>query len=216
MHENRTHTLSTQKPDRRSSLRRRIGILAVIACLGVATTAHAKGVFLNGVNIEGVTDQKFENVTVVIDAEGNVLITAKGYDVKPAETGPAPTATTKAGPVTKKYLLYAETSAPGLVQYDIDVFVNSVWVKRISDDERQTNFDITPHVRKGKNVIHFTATKNVGQGRRSTSPQNTLRVIVGEGNIGGDTVMIDNTIVDYTRNAGEIRNFSNDFEVVGR
>jgi hypothetical protein len=190
--------------------------LFICACVCVASLAHAKGVFLNGVNIEGVTDQKFENVTVVIDAEGNVLITAKGYDVKPADSGPKPAASAKAGPVTKKYLLYAESNAPGLVQYDIDIFVNSVWVKRISDDERQANFDITPHMRKGKNIIHFTATKNVGQGRRSTSPQNTLRVIVGEGNIGGDTVMIDNTIVDYVRNAGEIRNFSNDYEVAGR
>lgn len=192
---------------------------ALVVCafaLLVASTADAKGVFLNGVNIDGVTDQKFDNVTVVIDAEGNVLITAKGYEVKTQDTGVKPKPPTAAGPVSKKYLLYAEASAPGMIQYDVDVFVNSVWVKRISDDERQTNFDITPHMRKGKNVIHFTATKNIGQGRRSTSPANTLRVIVGEGNIGGDTVMIDNTIVDYVRNAGEIRNFSNDYEVTGR
>ena len=36
-----------------------------------AAPSGAKSVFLNGVNIDGVTNQKFENATVVIDDKGN-------------------------------------------------------------------------------------------------------------------------------------------------
>ena len=36
-------------------------------------------------NIDGVTDQRFENATVVIDAQGNVDIQVKGYAVKTRE-----------------------------------------------------------------------------------------------------------------------------------
>src|SRR5690242_1591793 len=113
---------------------------AVLALLLAAGPADAAKLFLNGVSIDGVVDQKFENCTVVIDAKGDVYITAKGYEVQqvaPAPKGPATPATTApasaapAGPVTRRYFLFSETAAPGLVQYDIDVFVNSTWVKRI-------------------------------------------------------------------------------------
>ena len=105
---------------------------------------------------------------------------------------------------------------PGMVQYDIDVFINSVWVKRISHEDPQTIFEVSRHMKKGKNVVHFTSTKNMGEGRRSASAQHYLKIIVGEGNIGGNNVMIDNPLLEYKRNASELMNYSNDYEVKGR
>lgn len=192
-------------------------LLAVaFASLALPSAALAASVFLNGVNIDGVTGQKFENVTVVIDDNGNVLITAKGYQVQ--TTGPstsqAPAA--DAGPVTRRYFLVSESNAPGMPQYDVDVFVNAVWIKRISHEDPQTVLEIGRHLKKGKNVIHFTATKNLGSARRSTSPQHYLKIIVGEGNVGGNNVMIDNAIIEYTRTAAETKNFSDEYTVTGR
>lgn len=196
---------------------RRLAALVAAPLLLLALPVLAKGVFLNGVNIDGVTDQKFENVTVVIDADGNVLITAKGYEVQAVgPKKPATPATRAAGPVSRRYFLVSETNMPAMVQYDVDVFINSVWVKRISHEEPQTIFEVTRHMRAGKNVVHFTATKNMGEGRRSASAQHYLKIILGEGNIGGNNVMIDNPVLEYARNAAELRNFSNDYEVNGR
>lgn len=192
-------------------------LLAVaLASLVVPSAALAASVFLNGVNIDGVTGQKFENVTVVIDDKGNVLITAKGYQVQTVNPTATTTPAAESGPVTRRYFLVSESNAPGMAQYDIDVFVNAVWIKRISHEDPQTVLEISRHLKKGKNVIHFTATKNVGSARRSTSPQHYLKIIIGEGNIGGNNVMIDNALVEYTRTAAEMKNFSDDFEIKGR
>lgn len=200
----------------RRAVRARTLFAVLAGTLLLPAGALAAGVFLNGVNIDGVTGQKFEDCTVVIDDNGNVLITAKGYQVQTVT--PATTDATKAdkGPVSRRYFLVSETNAPGMPQFDIDVFVNAVWIKRISHEDPQTVLEISRHLKTGKNVIHFTATKNLGTARRSTSPQHYLKIIIGEGNIGGNNVMIDNALLEYTRTAAEMKNFSDDFEVKGR
>ncbi|MDQ3264899.1 MAG: hypothetical protein M3Y59_14725, partial [Myxococcota bacterium] len=47
----------------------------------IPAMALGGSVFLNGVNIDGLTDVKFEKATVRIDANGNVLIDAPHYKV---------------------------------------------------------------------------------------------------------------------------------------
>ncbi len=200
-------------------MRRLIAAVVVSLTFAVATysdPAFAKGIFLNGVSIDGVTNQKFEGCTVVIDPEGNILITAKGYEVQTVSPTTAKPAPVESGPVTKRYFLVTEPSPPGMAQYDVDVFVNSVWIKRIAADDVQTVIEISRHLKKGKNVVHFTATKMLGDARRSASPQHYLKIIIGEGNMGGNNVMIDNPVLEYKRDASEMQTHSNDFTVMGR
>ncbi|WP_164016731.1 hypothetical protein [Pyxidicoccus trucidator] len=66
-----------------------------LAVLALAPTgALAGSVFLNGVKIDGVTNQKFEKATVRIDEAGNVHIDAPGYAARVTTvTPPAPVAT---------------------------------------------------------------------------------------------------------------------------
>ena len=194
----------------------RTAVLLGIPLLLAPSVALAASVFLNGVNIDGVKGQKFENCTVVIDESGNVLITAKGYKVQTVTPKSPTTPTTATGPVSRRYFLVSETNFPGMVQYDVDVFINAVWIKRISHEDPQTVLEITRHLKRGKNVVHFTATKSMGAARRSSSPQHYLKVIIGEGNMGGNNVMIDNPLLEYKRTAKEIKNFSEDFEIKGR
>lgn len=192
--------------------------IAVSLCAVFAWSPDAlakNSVFLNGVNIDGVTNQKFKNVTVVIDGDGNILITAKGYKVKKVATTPTPVKN-QGGPVSRRYFLVSETNLPGMVQYDLDIFVNSVWVKRVSHEDAQTVTEVSKYLRKGKNTVHITATKTMTGGRRSASAQHYLKVIIGEGNIGGNNVMIDNPIVEYKRKASEVTKFSDEFSVTGR
>lgn len=184
----------------------------------VAAPASAKGsVFLNGVNIDGVVNQKFENVTVTIDDKGNLLITAKGYEIQ--ATTPVvkpPTPAVDAGPVTKRYFLVSETAGLGLAQYDIDVFINSTWIKRISSNDPQAVVDISRWMKKGKNTVHFAATKVMGAERKSSSPAHYLKIYIGEGNMGGNNVMIDNALIEYKRDASEMGNFADELPIEGR
>lgn len=190
-----------------------VGLIGLVS--GLATPATA-AVFLNGVNIDGVTGQTFENCTVTIDDKGNVLIVARGYEVQTQAPKPKATpTTTPTEPVSKRYFLVTEQPVPGMAQYDIDVFINAVWVKRLSSDEPQVVLEVSKYLHKGKNQVHFTATKSK-DARKSTTPQHTFVVHVGEGNMGGNNVMIDNEIIAYTRTAAELANFDDDFVVTGK
>lgn len=182
-----------------------------------ASNVAAKNIFLNGVNIDGVTQQKFENVSVEIDAEGNVLITAQGYEVQkmPARESDEPVVK-EGGPVTRRYFLVSETNAPGMAEYDIDIFVNSVWVKRISHEDGQSVTEITRHMRGGKNRVHFTATKVSKGTRKSASAKDLLSVILGEGNMAGKNVTIENPLIEYQKSAAETETETREFRVVGR
>lgn len=191
-------------------------LLAMLA-LAASDLAQAKSVYLNGVNIDGVANQTFENCSVEIDAQGNIHIKAKGYQVKQATPDTAgPTATVPTAARSRRYWVVTEKNFPGMTQYDIDIFINSVWVRRITSDEEQVVFEVSKYVKPGKNVIHFTATKNFGATRKSHSPQHYFKIILGEGNVGGDNVMIDNPLVEYKRTAAESRTFNDDFEFAGR
>jgi hypothetical protein len=192
-------------------------LLLGVALVGLWATPGLAGVFLNGVNIDGVTGQTFENCTVTIDEKGNVLITAKGYEVQGAAPK-APEPARPVEPVTRRYFLVSEQpeKAVGLAQYDLDVFVNSKFVKRISATDPQVVLEITRNLHKGRNVLHFTATKNVKEGRKSTTPSHYVKVHVGEGDMGGNNLMIENQLLEYTRTAAETQTFDEDFVIQGR
>jgi hypothetical protein len=56
-------------------------LLLMIAALGMPGALHAKEVFLNGVDISSVKNQRLENVTISIDAKGDISIEAPHYQV---------------------------------------------------------------------------------------------------------------------------------------
>ena len=68
--------------------------LVLLAAVLVPTPALAAGaVYLNGVRIDGVTNQKFEKATVRIDEKGDVHIDVVGFKVQViTQPGPAPAA----------------------------------------------------------------------------------------------------------------------------
>ncbi len=194
-------------------------LIVPLVVAGLLAMPASAAIFLNGVNIDGVTGQTFEGCTVTIDDKGNVLITAKGYEVQTQNPKPKLTATTTTAPtepVTKRYFLVTEQAVPGMTQYDIDVFINSVWVKRLASDEPQVVLEVSKYLHKGKNQVHFTSTKSMKDARKSTTPQHTFVVHIGEGNMGGNNVMIDNEVIAYTRTAAELGNFDDDFTVTGK
>src|SRR5512139_2772663 len=119
--------------------------LALAALAAPPASAPGPRVSLNGVSIDGVTNQRFENCTVTIDAQGNVNIEAKGYTVRPASgagapalkavplaPSPAPAAAPANGPpapaaqekLTRRYFLVTEQTRPDGTQFDIAVFIN--------------------------------------------------------------------------------------------
>jgi hypothetical protein len=223
--------------------------LFVLAALMVPATALAASVYLNGVRIDGVTNQKFEKATVRIDEKGDVHISAPGYAVRvetapapvppvapppapaaPAAAAPAPAAPPVAAPatpppaptpeapptLTRRYWLVTEQSVPGMAEYDIDLYINSRWIRKLRNNEEQIITELTRYLQPGKNTVLFTAHKVVVGTPKSYSPQHYFKVIIGEGNVGGANVMIDNPIIRFQRTAADTKDVSEEFTLTTR
>ena len=201
---------------------------AVISLAGLPAGAHAASVYLNGVNIDGVTSQKFERATVRIDDKGNVLIEAAGYAVKAvdgagagsrtptptpvvAPTPVTPPADTGPGQLTRRYWLVTEQTVPGMTEYDIDLYINSKWIRKLRNNEDQIVTEITKYLNAGKNTVLLTAHKVSLGARKSFSTDHVFQVILGEGNVGGDNVMIDNPLVKFKVTAANSEDESKEF-----
>ena len=183
-------------------------LIAAVSLLCAATVAQAGSVSLNGVNIDGVTNQTFENCKVVIDAYGNVNIVAEGYSVGGAVTSAPASVEAQAAnigqPATRRYWVVTEKK-PGKTQYDVDLFINGKWVRKFLDDERHSVYEVSKFLKIGPNKVVFVAKKNIGaKGRISQAPSDYFRIIIGEGKLGGRNVMITKTLVDYKRTALEM------------
>jgi hypothetical protein len=184
--------------------------------LGLSASAAAGSVYLNGVKIDGVTNQKFEKATVRIDGDGNVLIDAPGYNVRTLEGGSDSAAATPTGTVSKKYFLVTEQTSPGATEYDIDVYVNSKWLRRLRSSDEQIVTEITKNLSPGKNTLMFIAKKATNTSRKSFSKNDVFRVIIGEGNMSGDHVMIDNPVVKFERTAADTNDLTQEFQLTTR
>jgi hypothetical protein len=199
-------------------------LLLVTVLLLSARPALARDVYFNGVKLEPhvvVRNQSFPACEVRFDAEGNVFITAKGYKVTLGPGGgenAPPTDEQPAAPakVTKRYWLVAPQAKRGLVQYDIDVFLNGTFVKRVRSGDDKAVLEITKFVRPGTNAVRVIANKNVGDKRASSSPQDVMEVVLGEGVVGGGTITIDRAVVTYRRTAAEMGHYSDNYSFTSR
>lgn len=118
--------------------------------------------------------------------------------------------------LTKRYWLFTEQSVPGMSEYDIDLYINSKWIRKLRNNEDQVITDVTQHLQPGKNTILLNAHKVVAGDRKSYSPRHYFKVIIGEGNMGGQNVMIDNPIIKFTRTAADDKDSSEEFTLTTR
>jgi hypothetical protein len=180
-------------------------------------TALLAATFLNGVNIDGVRGQSFEKCkSVRIDDKGNVHLDCPGYHVEDPGGSSIPVATSgfASSGLSKHYFLVTEQKDGGTAQYDVDVYVNSKWLRRVRSGEEQIVVDITRYLQPGPNKLLFAGTKQGG--RKSGPPSSFVRIVVGEGESSGAQVLIDNPLVELRRTAAESENVNEEFTIQAR
>jgi len=192
------------------------------AALVVLAPLHALAgsVFLNGTKVDGLlTNTKIEKCGVEFDAKGNVQLTCPGYAVKVEGGAPAKPIEDLAAPatITKSYFLVTEQAVQGATEYDVEVYVNAKFVRKLKSDEEQIVTDITKHLTPGKNTVTFVARKLKAEAaRRSFSPEHFFRVIIGEGSAAGNRVMIEDAVITYQRTAADTADDSREFTFATR
>lgn len=173
----------------------------------LAVPALAGDVFINGVQVEGLANQQFDKVTVKFDERGNIWIEAPGYNVKRVSPAPPSNAATarEDAVISKRYFLVSEQNVAGMTEYNIDVFVNSKFIRTVRSSEEQIVSDITKHLKPGKNNVMFAAKKACADKDtpKSLSRTHFLRVIIGEGVMSADQVVIENPVVKFERTAAD-------------
>lgn len=179
-------------------------------------------IYLNGVNVEGLRGQTFEKCkSVRIDDKGDVHLQCPGYHVEATTAPPVAAATavpavaTKGSAITKHYWLVTEAQG-GDAQYEIDVFVNSRWLRRIKSTDDQIVLDITKSISPGANTVLLSATKRLEAGRKTTAASAFVKVIIGEGEAAGGNVLIDNPLVELKRSGAESDSVNEEFTIQGR
>ncbi len=204
-------------------MKRLLSTVLVVGIVGLAASAEARDVYLNGVKLDSnvvLKNQTFPACEVKFDDAGNVYITAKGFKIQlQAQDGAATTDETPPpadGKLTKRYWLVSKQTKRGVTQYDLDIYVNDTLAKKVRSNDDGVVLEVTKQVKAGANKVRVVAVKNLGDKRVSSSPTDTLEIVIGEGNVAGGTVTIDKPVVTYKRTAAESGNFADNFSFTGR
>lgn len=174
-------------------------------CLALLWAVQASAeprIYLNNVDITYVRNQAFEHVeSVFIDAEGNIIMRAPQYQIsEKTETGlkaaqesyvepkgtkrptqeelDAMTSTLPDG--NKPVYLVAKFNAPGLMGYNVEVWINQVLVTTLDQNEPQYAIDVTPHLHPGKNDIRYRTIMAASAGRSSRASVEIYYAVVNQ------------------------------------
>ena len=108
-----------------------------------------------------------------------------------------------------KYFLVSQNTRPGYVQYDVNVYINRRWVRKIRNRDSQVVFEINRYLKPGKNTVHFAASKNLdGKAKISNSAADYIRIIIGTGTQGGGTVNITESLLEFKASASQSASFN--------
>lgn len=192
----------------------RLSALLLLLLVPALASAAPPKIFLNGVDITGLTDQTFEGATVKLDSQGNVLIDAPKYKVEVQDSASPNTQaanTTTAAAVSGTYYLVADNSAPGKVQYELDIYVNAILVRTIKDTPGQVVLDITDKLKAGSNTVTVKARKNMLPSRQSAASADAITLLIGRGTSAGNQLTIERQFVSYKVDASQTDDKSQDF-----
>ncbi len=134
----------------------------------------------------------------------------------PYQQPQAPPAPVQIPKITKHYWMVTHQNAPGMTEFDIDVYVNAKWLMTLRNGNQQDVVEVTRFLIPGQNNVTFEAKKLSSGPRKSFSPEHQFIVVIGEGDAGGDNVMINNPLVTFKRSAADSESSSKDYSFVTR
>lgn len=194
---------------------KRLGIVGVAAGLAVALAAPLAGareVYVNGVNAGSLRGQTFKEATVTIDENGDVHIDAPRYKVEIVDerdqvmgAAAGPDERTGRNPqLAKRYFLSFKPADRGRAQYDIVLRINGIERRVMKAGDPDLVVEVSAWLRAGRNAVEIAARKNPAGGRKSTSPSDSIRVVLGTGHEEGKVVVIDGVKADFSCDASQL------------
>ena len=169
----------------------------------LGAVALAGNVYINEVDVTGLQDQTFEDVTVSFDAEGNIHIDAPRYEIQVVEgeraerhapdasvsRTPAAAASPPEGvlPEGRWWLVTEDEGSRG---HEVQVHVNDAHVQTVRSGEDPLILDVGPWLEPGSNRIRMAShSTDAGGG--------TFYIYVGTGDNDSGTLVMDTPRVQF-------------------
>ena len=169
---------------------------AFLALLAAPPALAAGKVYFNDVEVNPLSlrGNEFKEVTVAVDANGDIRITAPRYKIEVQATSQGTAGDAEPVATGKYWLVTQDNGSSGHV---IDVVVNNTKVRTISSGEGQVIVDLAPFLRKGDNTVVMNA--QPGQVREGGD----LLIYIGQGNNDSGTVTLTRPEVRYAGKASD-------------
>lgn len=179
-----------------SRARARLRPLLLLPLLLAGSSALAAGkVYFNDIEVNPLSlrGNTFTEVTVTVDASGDIRIDAPRYKIE--VQGVAGT-TADAEPIAagRYWLVTQDNGSSGHV---IDLIVNNTRVRTLSSGEGQVILDLAPFLKKGDNTVVMNAQPGAVRGGGD------LIIYIGQGNNDSGTVTLTRPDVRYVGKAAD-------------
>lgn len=177
-------------------------LLALLCAHALAGT-----VYINGVRADVLPEATLKNVTVRMDANGDIWIDAPQYRVESVAPSPTMPATASGAVGTTASSASTGPIPPGvwwLVSEDhqstgeaLAVTINGAPVYRVVSGQGPIVVDLAPYLRRGNNDVRIEPVAN------GTLGGGSLDLYVGHGVNDGGTLRIDQTLLRYSRSPSD-------------
>ncbi len=152
-------------------------------------TALAGSVYINNVRVDELPAISLQNVSVRIDAQGDIYIDAPNYKVQVVGQSTAAAATSSPHAVAAaSQVWYLVSEDDGSSSGIVDVYVNDRYVRRLESGQAQVLVDLSNYVQHGANKVQFVV---------RTAPSGRLGAYVGAGDPSAGNLHIDNPAVSW-------------------
>ncbi len=148
----------------------------VLFTLSLSASAQATEIYINGVRVGAVAGVEMSNCEVRFDAQGNIHITAPGYEVvapPPQDTINRPTAG-----LVGSYFLLVESSPVGETPYQLTLLLNGEPLRDITASQNGLVVALNDVLRVGKNKLTIQAKRT---DEAAFAPEASLQVFIGPG-----------------------------------
>ncbi|MFN3197877.1 MAG: hypothetical protein ACE366_05600 [Bradymonadia bacterium] len=188
----------------------------VLAATLISGVALGQEIYLNKVKVGGaLTDRNFKNVEVHFDSEGNVHITAPGFQVQVLENAGEANASAAQTALKASGRHWMVVDVPLTGHYRVKTTLNGETVSDFSGKQAQHVIELTGQVVTGDNVLEMTFMPLPDA--PSIANASAMKVVVGKGKEGtGDTLAIERLHGSLDIKSGQSSAFSKQIKFSAR
>jgi hypothetical protein len=184
----------------------------VLIGLSISASAEATEIYINGVRVGAVAGVEMSGCEVRFDAQGNIHITAPGYEVvapPPQEALDRPSVG-----LVGNYFLLVESTPVGETPYQLNLILNGEPFREITASQNGLVISLNETLLVGKNKLTIQA-KRIDEA--AYVPDASFQVFIGPGEGSAVGAKIRERWVEYKRTGKDRRaSYSDTFTIVAQ